>query len=454
MTSSPPYSEEVIEKVLECAKKENIKMVRVLYVDLDSVIRGRVVQIEDLESKIRHGLTLAIVMQSAFALTDELVTTSRYTAVGEVRLMPDPTTFKVTPWAPHQAMMIADQYTADGKPFEVDPRPKLKEMLKNTKYQILVGFEPEFYLFRRTEKGIEPFERSLCFSTTGMNTASQFILELRETLLKMGIRIEHYYPEYGPGQHEVSLKAADPLTACDDYIAFREAVRGIAQKYGLVASFMPKPSETLPGSGLHLHISLWRDGVNIFYSDKDKYGLSDEAYWFIGGVLKHIKALLAFTAPTVNSYKRLLPRRWASAYACWGPGNREAAIRVPLPPKGKEATFMHLELKFADPTLQPYLAIGSIIAAGLEGIEKKIEPTEPCLVDPATLSDEEREKRGWVRYPENLLDALRELQKDTFFREVWGDILIDEYIKLKLHQWYSYHNHVSDWEREKLLEVF
>ena len=174
----------------------------------------------------------------------------------------------------------------------------------------------------------------------------------------------------------------------------------------------------------------------------------------MGGILKHIRALLAFTAPTVNSYKRLLPRRWASAYACWGPGNREAAIRVPLSPMGKKKEFMHLELKFADPTINPYLAIGSIIAAGLDGIRKKIHPGDPCLVDPALLSDEEREKHGWIRYPENLLDALRELDKDPLFKEVWGSTLIEEYIKLKMHQWYSYYYHVSDWEREKLLDVF
>lgn len=435
-------------------KEMGVKFVRILYVDLDSIIRGRVTTIDNFEHEVEEGLTLAIVMQSAFTVTDKLVTASRYTAVGEVRLIPDVSTLRVTTWAPGHAMVIGEQYRPDGAPFEVDPRPKLRELLANSKYSILVGYEPEFYLFRRVGSELEPFDKSLCFATSGMNASVEFVSKLKEALDAMGVEVVHYYPEYGPGQHEVSLKAYDPLTASDAMIMFREAVRGVAQSMGLIASFMPKPSEDLPGSGLHIHISLWRDGNNIFYSDKDRYHLSDEAYWFIGGVLKHISALLAFTAPTVNSYKRLLPSRWASAYACWGPENREAAIRVPLPPKGKEREFMHLELKFADNTLQPYLAIGSIIAAGLKGIEEKIEPPEPCLVDPTKLSDEEREKRGWVRYPENLLDALRALQKDSLFREVWGDVLIDEYIKLKLHQWHSYHNHVSDWEREKLLEAF
>jgi len=443
-----------LKYVVEDLKRKGVRFVRVLYIDLDSMIRGRVTPIENFEREAEEGLTLAIVMQSAFSFTDELIMESRYTPVGEVRLIPDLSTVRLVPWSPEHAMVIGEQYHGDGRPFEVDPRPRLREILSKIPYKVLVGYEPEFYLFKREGGRLEPFDKHLCFSTTGMNAISSFLSELKTSLELMGIRIVHYYPEYGPGQHEVSLGASNPLEASDNLIMFREAVRGIAQKMGIIASFMPKPSETLPGSGLHIHISLWRDGVNIFYSDTDKFHLSDEAYWFIGGVLKHIGALLAFTAPTVNSYKRLLPSRWASAYACWGPLNREAAIRIPLPPKGREKEFMHLELKFADNTLQPYLAIGSIIAAGIDGIGKKIEPPEPCLVDPGRVSEEEREKRGWRRYPENLLDALRELQKDTFFREVWGDTLIDEYIKLKMHQWRSYHNHVSDWEKEKLLEVF
>ena len=448
--NAPENTKEIIEDL----KKKGISFIRTLYIDLDNVIRGRVSPIEKFEEDLKHGLTLAEVMQSAFSLTDTLVTTSIYDPVGEVRLIPDINTLSIITWAPGHAMVIGEQYRSDGRPFEVDPRPKLRELLKNVKYNVLVGYEPEFYLFKRVGERLEVFDKHLCFATSGMNAIAEFLGRLREALRVMGVGIEHYYPEYGPGQHEISIAPSDPVTSSDNLIKLREAVRGVAQSMGLVASFMPKPSHTLPGSGLHIHISLWRDGVNIFYSETDRYNLSDEAYWFIGGILKHINALLAFTAPTVNSYKRLLPRRWASAYACWGPENREAAIRIPLPPKGKEKSSIHLEIKFADPTAQPYLAIGSLLAAGLSGIQQKIEPGEPCLVDPASVSEEEREKRGWHRYPENLLDALRALQRDSFFKEVWGDTMINEYIKLKMHQWYSYHEHVSDWEREKLLEVF
>ncbi len=447
-----------IREVIEGLKRKGVRFVRVLYIDLDSIIRGRVSPIDNFEDDVEHGLTLAEVMQSAFTLTDELVEGSIYDAVGEVRLIPDIDTIRVINWVPGHAMVIGEQYKSDGRPFEVDPRPRLRELLNSMSYRVLVGYEPEFYVFRRINDKLEPpLDKHLCFSTTGMNAFAEFLNRLQGALNEMGIELVHYYPEYGPGQHEISIKPSDPVKASDNLIMVREAVKGgIAQGMGLIASFMPKPSESLPGSGLHIHISLWRDNTNIFYSEKDKYRLSDEAYWFIGGILKHLDALLAFTAPTVNSYKRLLPSRWASAYACWGgPENREAAIRIPLPPpKGKDVEFIHLEFKPADNTMQPYLAVGSIIMAGLKGIEQKIEPPEPCLVDPAKLSDEEREKRGWRRYPENLLDALRALQRDSLFREVWGDTLINEYVKLKMHQWYSYHNHVSDWEREKFLEVF
>lgn len=447
------YSKSVKE-IIEELKKKDVRFVRTLYIDLDSIIRGRVSPIDNFEDDAEHGLTLAEVMQSAFSLTDELIEESIYDAVGEVRLIPDINTIKVMSWVPGHAMVIGEQYRPDGKPFEVDPRPKLRELLNNVKYKVLIGYEPEFYVFKRVNDKLEPFDRHLCFSTVGMNAFAEFLSRLQNALSEMGIELAHYYPEYGPGQHEISIKPSDPVNASDNLIMVREAVKGIAQGMGLIASFMPKPSESLPGSGLHIHISLWHDGTNVFYSEKDKYKLSDEAYWFIGGILRHLDALLAFTAPTVNSYKRLLPSRWASAYACWGPENREAAIRIPLPPKGKEVKSIHIEFKPADNTMQPYLAVGSIIMAGLRGIEQKIEPPEPCLIDPAKVNDEEREKRGWHRYPENLLDALRALQRDSLFREVWGDALINEYIKLKMHQWYSYHNHVSDWEREKLLEAF
>ena len=431
-----------------------VRLIRYLYVDLDNMIRGRVSKVESLESDLDGGLTLAMIMQSGFSLTDLVPPGTVYGPRGEVTLKPDPSTLVVLPYAEATAAMIVDQYV-DGKPHEVDPRPKLRAMLEDTRYSFLVGFEPEFYVLRKAERGVvEMFESHLCFSTHGMQNIHGILLEVIEALRQQGIGVEHYYPEYGSGQHELSMSPYEPLVAADKLVYFRETLSGVLGRHGLYASFMPKPSENLPGSGLHVHVSVWRDGTNALYSDKDKYGLSEEGYYFIGGILRHLKEIIAVTAASVNSYKRLKPNSWSSAYACWGPENREAAIRIPKQPQGKEEKALRLELKFVDATSNPYLAIGSIIAAGLEGIDKKIDPGEPCLENPATVPEEEREKKGWYRYPENLLDAIREFHKSDLMRKTWGDTLVNEYYNLKKFQWDLYHGIVTDWERKVFLEAF
>lgn len=441
----------VIKKVI---KERDIKFIRYLYVDLDNVIRGRVSTAEDLDRDIEGSLTLAMIMQSGFSISDLVVSGTIYGPRGEVTLIPDLSTFKLLPYASNTAAMIVEQYVGD-KPHEVDPRPRLREYLKNKKYSFKVGFEPEFYILWRTDKDeIEFYERHLCFSTEGMNAVHSILIEIVDALEAQGIYVEHYYPEYGPGQHELALKPSSPIRAADDFIYFRETLRGVLAKHNLYASFMPKPSETLPGTGLHLHISMWKDDTNIFYDEKDKFLLSEEAYYFIGGVLKHLKEIIALTAASVNSYKRLVPNAWASAFACYGPENREAAIRIPKPSRGSEMESTRLEIKFMDATANPYLAVGSIIAAGLDGIERKIDPGEPCLENPSIYPEKVREEKGWYRYPETLLDAIRELDRSTFMREIWGDTLISEYVKLKKFQWDLYYYKVTDWERRTFLSVY
>ncbi|MEB3860414.1 MAG: glutamine synthetase family protein [Desulfurococcales archaeon] len=444
-----------VDEIKRMLGEKGVKLVRYLYVDLDNMIRGRVSKVESLEGDLEGGLTLAKIMQSGFSITDLVSPGTIYGPRGEVTLRPDPSTLVVLPYAESTAAMIVDQYV-DDRPHEVDPRPRLKEMLSGSKYAFLVGFEPEFYILRKTaEKGsIEMFEHHLCFSTHGMQSVHGLLLDVIDALKKQGIEVEHYYPEYGSGQHELSISPYEPLQAADKLVYFRETLRGVLGKHGLYASFMPKPSETLPGTGMHVHISVWRDGSNLLFSEDDKYMLSDEGYYFIGGILKHLEEIIATTAASVNSYKRLRPNSWSSAYACWGPENREAAVRIPKPPRGREEKALRLELKFVDATANPYLALGSIIAAGLEGIEKKIDPGEPCLENPAAVPEEEREKRGWRRYPENLLDAIRGFQRSGLMRRTWGDTLVEEYYKLKKFQWDLYHSIVTDWERRVFLEAF
>jgi len=443
-----------IEIIKEKIKENNIKFIRYLYIDLDNVIRGRVSNADNLDLDLKGGITLAAIMQSGFSLMDLVSPETVYGPVGEVKLIPDINTFVILPYAEGTAAMIVDQYVND-KPHEVDPRSKLKEYLRKSEYTFKVGFEPEFYILKKTGSSkIEFFDTHLCFSTSGMNATYELLKEITVSLEKQGINIEHYYPEYGSSQHEISLKPYEAIKSADSLIYFRETLRGILSKHNLYASFMPKPSEKIPGTGLHTHISVWKNGKNIFYSEKDKYKLSDEAYYFIGGILKHLKEIIGITAASVNSYKRLKPNSWASAFICWGPENREAAIRIPKPVKDKEQESIRLELKFVDATSNPYLAVGSIIAAGMDGIKNKIEPTEPCLENPSIYPLKVREEKGWHRYPENLLDAIREVERSNFLREFWGDMLISEYVKLKKFQWEQYYNYVTDWERQVFLEVY
>jgi glutamine synthetase len=435
-------------------EENKIKYIRYLYVDLDNVIRGRVSKAENLEVDLVGGITLAQIMQSGFSIMDLVSPETIYGPVGEVKLIPDVNTFVILPYADYTAAMLVDQYI-DDKPHPVDPRLKLKDYLAKSEYKFKIGFEPEFYILKKSQSNeIVFYDYHLCFSSSGMNYVHELLKEITNALEQQGIGVEHYYPEYGSSQHELSIKPYDAIESADKLIYFRETLRGVLRKYDLYASFMPKPSHTIPGTGLHVHISVWKNGQNIFYSEKDKYNLSEEAYYFIGGILKHLKEIIGMTAASVNSYKRLRPNSWASAFACWGLENREAAIRVPKAVKGREKDTMRLELKFVDCTSNPYLAIGSIIAAGIDGIKNKIEPTEPCLDNPTKYSAEIRESKGWYRYPENLLDAIREVQRSNLLREFWGDTLISEYVKLKLFQWEQYYNYVTDWERKIFLSVY
>jgi len=287
-----------------------------------------------------------------------------------------------------------------------------------------------------------------------MNTANDYAIEIKHALAAQGITVEHYYPEYGPGQQELTVKYDEAIRAADNQIFFRETARALAEKKGLVASFMPKIYSELPGSGVHIHVSVWKDDRNLLFDPNDKNGFSRLGYNFLGGILKHMEALLAFIAPTVNSYKRLLPHRWASAYVCYGFHNREAACRIPLPIHPMRERTTNIEIKPADGTGNPYLSLGSIIAAGMDGINNQIDPGEPLSEDPGSMTEKEREALGIRRYPENLLDAVRALKKDSFFRDVWGDFLIDEYIAIKRFEWNTYHNRVSQWERDTYAQNF
>lgn len=424
-----------LRRVVRDCRSAKIQLVRFLYCGNDGVIRGKAVHTRFLPSFLDSGLGLTVAMQS-FNMLDHLVAEGSFGPVGEIKLVPDPTSFTVLPYAPQQARMLCDMITLDGQPWDACPRSFLRRMIDRAARQGLAlkaSFENEFTLARKENGQYVPLDRSPCFSTIGMDAAAPVMTEIIEALTAQGVHPEQYYAELGPGQQELPIRYADALRAADNQITLRETARAVALRHGLYASFAPKPFPDEAGNGAHIHFSLWREApqTNAFYDAQRPHGLSDVALSFIGGVLAHLPALLAITAATVNSYRRLQPRFWCSAYTAWGPDNKEAAIRLPSPSRTAPMESTNFELKPSDPSANPFLALGALLAAGLDGIATKRDPGDPTLVDPDTLSEDERQRRNIRRLPRTLGEALDELERDEVLREALGETLAKEYVIVK-----------------------
>lgn len=430
-----PQDDRQARELLRRCKSAKVELIRFLYCGNDGVIRGKACHARFLASYLRSGIGLTVAMQS-FNMLDQLVAEGSFGPVGEIRLVPDPTTFAVLPYTPRSARLLCDMLTLEGEPWGACPRSFLRRMTERAreqKLEIRAAFENEFTLARREGGSYAPLDRSPCFSSIGMDSAAPVIIELVEALARQGVQPEQYYAELGPGQQELPVRFAEARRAADNQIVFRETARGVALRHGLLVSFAPKPFPDQAGNGSHLHHSVWRlrDGTNLFHDPADRYGLSAEGYHWIGGVLRHLPALVALTAPSVNSYRRLQPRFWSSAYTCYGPDNREAAVRIPSKRRGLEMESTNLELKPCDPSANPYLALGGLIAAGLHGLAERLDPGEAVLVDPDTLSEPERRRRGIRRLPTTLAEALDALERDEVLREVMGEVLAREYLAVK-----------------------
>ena len=441
------------EEILKIIKEKDIKLIRNVFVGFDGISRGRVGMAKDVLSNLENGVGISSSIQSFNAL-DHLIPDGRYGPVGEVWMIPDMETFTVLPYTQNSAVMLCDFQTADKKPWEACVRTFLKKIAKQAEamgYFAQCAIESEFYLFKMKDDELKPYDGTYYSSVAGMDAADKVISEIIACLETMGVLVEKYHPEYGPGQHEIVTHNDNPLKAADTHVILKDAIKGVAGNNGLVASFMPKPSTEKSGSGAHLHISLCDEkGKNLFYDAEGNFQLSSAAYHFIGGVLAHLRGLLGITASIVTSYKRLSPGNWASAFSCFGPQNREAAIRI----CGRSQN-LNLEYKPMDPCCNPYLAVGAVLAAGLEGIANQIDPGETGVeVSPSEIEPKERKKRGILRYPNNLGYALDELSKDTFLAKVMGEVIFEEYIKVKRSEWEAYMAHVSDWEIRNYLTVF
>ncbi len=352
-------------------------------------------------------------------------------------------TFVILPYAPHTGSLLCDMIRLDGAPWEACPRIFLKRMiarLAKLGTRAEVGFEHEFYLVREENGQYVPAHRSLCYSSIGLDEQAEVIDVALAALEAQGCSIELFHTELGPAQQELSLHQANVLRAADIVCLVRETLRGVARSFDLYASFAPKPFLDQAGSGAHIHLSLWgttnseHADKNLFYDANARGGLSQLGKYFVGGILHHIHALVAISCASPNSYRRLLPHFWSSAYASYGFDNREGAIRIPSLFWGREAKAANLELKCSDHSGNPYLVLGALIAAGLDGIEKSIDPGEPQEIDPGNYSDEERKLRGIRRLPTSLDEALDELERDQVLFDALGPLLATSYIAVKRNE--------------------
>lgn len=436
-----------IRKFLEA---QNIRFVRVLWCDNANVIRGKAFHIGFLEEHQQQGVSISIAQQAIPVMYDAVAPGSGLGPVGEAWLVPDWSTLQVLPYAPGHARVMGDM-VRNGNPWSLCPRDFLKRSIAQAKaegLEIMAAFENEFYLLQaEAEGGFLPADQTVFASTLAMDLNQVVIDDMSEALLAQGVPIERYYPESGPGQHELSIRYTQALTAADWQIVFRETIRGVALRHNLRASFLPKIFAEQAGNGCHLHLSLWQNGQNIM-PDANHADLSKIGRAFVAGILQHLPALMALTAPSPNSYRRLQPHFWSGAYRCWGIDNREAAVRVPSNPSLPSPT--HIELKTVDATANPYLALGAVIVAGLEGIRQDLDPGEPVSCDPGHLPELERQQKGIDRLPQTLGETIEHLSHDQVLRSALGTDLTQAFLAVRRAEW-EYLKDFSLEEEAKLL---
>src|SRR5262245_55053197 len=423
------------ETIVQHAEDAGVRLIRFLYCDNGGTIRGKATARSGLGGRLRDGIGLTVAMMAMNSL-DQLQPVEGMGPVGEIRLVPDPESFAVLPYAPHSAAMSCDMLTRDRTPWGACTRSFLKRMRERAAARGLymqASFEAEFSLARLDENGrYTPFDRTLCFSSIAMTEAAAFVDELVAALETQGLAVEQYYPELGHGQHEISIRHAEALRAADNHVKLRETIRGVALEYGLYASLAPKPFPDQAGNGAHIHFSLWdKAGRNAFYDRAAPDGLSATGRQFMAGVLEHLPALVALTCPSFNSYQRLQPQSWSSAYTAWGHDNREAAVRVASPFWTDVEGSTNMELKAADSSCNSYIALGGLLAAGLDGIDRSLVPARPIEADPASLSEAEREVYGVRRLPGSFDEALDALESDAVLTDALGPLLARSYLAVR-----------------------
>ncbi len=397
--------------------------VRFVFVDHAGIPKTKAVHRDAFARRARAGVGLA---KGVLALdpSGALHPASGLSPVGEVRLVPDLSSLTPLPFARGQAMVCCDMTEPDAyTPWDGCPRGALHRVLGRfvtRGYRSVASYEVEFYV--RGPEG--PLDRTPYAGSFALTAAAEFVAELAETLEEMGIRPEQCHAEVGQGNLELSVAETDALAAADRRVLVLEAIRGVAYRMGLAVTMAPKPYLEEAGNGHHLHLSLYalEDDTPVLFDSSG--ALSGTGSGFVAGILEHLPAVMAFTAPSPNSYQRIAPGMWASAYVSYGPDNREAAVRIASPVAGSEAATANIELKPVDVTANPYLALAAVLAAGMDGVERGLDPGEPVTVDPDTLSDEERASRGIRLFPASPDEALDALERDETLIEALGEPLV------------------------------
>src|SRR5260370_3017495 len=386
------------QDVVREAQEANLRLMRFLYCDNGGIIRGKATHASKLSTRMSEGIGQTLAMQ-AFTGVESLAAVEGMGPVGEFRLMPDPNSFVPLPYVPSSGSMLCDMILTDGKPWEACPRTFRKRMvahLAEKGMRAQADIEHAFYLAREENGKYVPADHSLCYSSIGLDEEAEVVDAILEALEIQGISVELFHAELGPAQQDLPIHHDGVLKAAENVCLARERARGVARTFDTFASFARKPCLDQAGSGAHIHLSLWGNsgnenaGKNLFYDAAQRGGLSQLGKYFIGGIIRHIRALVAITCGSPNSYKRLLPHFWSSAYGAWGYDNREGAIRVPSTFWGREPESINLEFKPSDHSGNPYLALCALLATGLDGIQKSIDPGEPQEIEPGNYSDEDR----------------------------------------------------------------
>ncbi|WP_418747156.1 type I glutamate--ammonia ligase [Frisingicoccus sp.] len=434
------------QDIIRLIQDNDVEFIRLQFTDIFGTLKNVAITASQIERAMNNECMFDGSAIEGFVRIEE----------SDMYLYPDLDTFQIFPWRPQQgkvARLICDVYRPNGEPFEGDPRYILKKVIKQAKdmgYTFEVGPECEFFLFHTDDNGMPTtitHEKGSYFDLgpvdLGENARRDMVLNLED----MGFEIEASHHEVASAQHEIDFAHNDALQTADDIMTLKLVIKSIAKRHGLHASFMPKPKSGVSGSGMHINMSMQKNGHNIFYNPEGELELSEDAYHFIAGILAHAKGITALTNPLVNSYKRLVAGYEAPIYIAWSVMNRSPLVRVPAA-RG-EAT--RVELRCPDPACNPYLVLAVCLAAGLEGIKKKLVP--PARVDRNIfeMTRDEKEALHIESLPQDLCEATRELEKDAFVRNVLGEHVSEKYIEAKYKEWENYRIQVTEWEIEEYL---